>query len=76
MKFSDLGLDRPLLNALDALGHDVPTPIQVKAIPTILDRRDVIGLAQTGTGKTGAFALPLLQRLAATGGRPKPYTCR
>ncbi len=76
LKFSDLGLDRPLLNALDALGHDVPTPIQVKAIPTILDGRDVIGLAQTGTGKTGAFALPLLQRLAATGGRPKPHTCR
>lgn len=76
LKFSDLGLDRPLLNALDALGHDVPTPIQVKAIPTILDRRDVIGLAQTGTGKTGAFALPLLQRLAAIGGRPKPHTCR
>jgi ATP-dependent RNA helicase RhlE len=76
LKFSDLGLDRPLLNALDALGHDVPTPIQVKAIPTILDGRDVIGLAQTGTGKTGAFALPLLQRLAAIGGRPKPHTCR
>jgi len=76
LKFTDLGLDRPLLNALEALGHDVPTPIQVKAIPTILDGRDVIGLAQTGTGKTGAFALPLLQRLAASGGKPKPNSCR
>ena len=76
LKFSDLGLDGPLLNALEALGHDVPTPIQVKAIPTILDGRDVIGLAQTGTGKTGAFALPLLQLLAASGNKPKPHACR
>jgi ATP-dependent RNA helicase RhlE len=77
LKFIDLGLDRPLLSALEALGHDTPTPIQVKAIPTILDGRDVVGLAQTGTGKTGAFSLPLLQRLAASSkGRPAPKTVR
>ena len=76
MNFTDLGLDRPLLNALEALGHDTPTPIQAKAIPTIIQGRDVIGLAQTGTGKTGAFALPLLQRLDASGSRAKPFTCR
>ncbi len=76
MNFTDLGLDGPLLNALEALGHDTPTPIQAKAIPTILQGRDVIGLAQTGTGKTGAFALPLLQRLDASGSRAKPFTCR
>jgi ATP-dependent RNA helicase RhlE len=77
LKFIDLGLEGPLLNALEALGHDTPTPIQVKAIPTILDGRDVVGLAQTGTGKTGAFSLPLLQRLAASSkGRPAPKTVR
>ncbi len=76
MKFSDLGLDGPLLNALNALGHDTPTPIQMKAIPIVLQGRDVIGLAQTGTGKTGAFSLPLLQTLSASKGRPEPKTCR
>jgi ATP-dependent RNA helicase RhlE len=76
LNFTDLGLDGPLLNALEALGHDTPTPIQVKAIPTILQGRDVIGLAQTGTGKTGAFSLPLLQQLAAGNGRTAPHTCR
>jgi ATP-dependent RNA helicase RhlE len=77
LKFSDLGLEGPLLKALDALGHDTPTPIQVKAIPTILDGRDVVGLAQTGTGKTGAFSLPLIQRLAASGtSKPAPKTVR
>jgi len=77
LKFIDLGLEGPLLSALEALGHDTPTPIQVKAIPTILDGRDVVGLAQTGTGKTGAFSLPLLQRLAATSkGSPAPKMVR
>ncbi len=61
--FTKLGLDAALLDCLDAAGFVQPTAIQSKAIPTILDGRDLIGIAQTGTGKTAAFALPLLQRL-------------
>ena len=64
MTFASLGLAQPLLAALDAVGFDTPTPIQTKAIPEILDRRDVVGLAQTGSGKTAAFTLPLLDRLS------------
>ena len=63
MQFKDLGLIEPLRQALDALGHTTPTPIQVKAIPAVLAGRDLIAAAQTGTGKTGSFALPLLQKL-------------
>ena len=63
MTFEILGLDRPILNTLAAKGYARPTPIQTKAIPVILEGRDVVGLAQTGTGKTAAFTLPLLQRL-------------
>ncbi len=65
-QFSDLGLSAPLLQALASIGHDTPTPIQSGAIPTLLTGRDLIGIAQTGTGKTAAFGLPMLQRLAAT----------
>jgi len=63
MQFKDLGLIEPLLQALDELGHATPTPIQLKAIPAVLAGRDLIAAAQTGTGKTGSFALPLLQKL-------------
>jgi ATP-dependent RNA helicase RhlE len=63
--FSDLGLAKPLLRALDAEGYATPTPIQAQAIPSVLQGRDLLGIAQTGTGKTAAFALPILQRLAA-----------
>jgi ATP-dependent RNA helicase DeaD len=63
--FAALGLDDALLSALDALGYEEPTPIQQEAIPPLLDGRDLLGQAATGTGKTAAFALPLLQRLAA-----------
>jgi ATP-dependent RNA helicase RhlE len=63
--FSDLGLIEPLLRALTAEGYAVPTPIQAQAIPLLLQGRDMLGIAQTGTGKTAAFALPLLQRMAA-----------
>ncbi|HET8935197.1 MAG TPA: DEAD/DEAH box helicase [Polyangiales bacterium] len=63
MKFSDLGLSQPVLRALDAAGYQSPTPIQVQAIPHVLSGRDLIGCAQTGTGKTAAFALPILDRL-------------
>ncbi|HEY1629753.1 MAG TPA: DEAD/DEAH box helicase [Rhizomicrobium sp.] len=64
MNFASLGVSEPLLRALSDEGYTDPTPIQTKAIPAILDGRDVLGLAQTGTGKTAAFGLPLLQRLA------------
>jgi ATP-dependent RNA helicase DeaD len=59
--FSELGLSEPLLEALQHLGYEKPTPIQEEAIPGLLEGRDVIGQAQTGTGKTAAFGLPLLQ---------------
>ena len=64
-KFAALGLTEPLLHALAAEGYCDPTPIQSQAIPLALAGRDVLGIAQTGTGKTAAFGLPLLQRLAA-----------
>ena len=63
--FSDLGLIEPLQRALEHEGYEHPTPIQCSAIPPALDGRDILGCAQTGTGKTAAFALPILQRLAA-----------
>lgn len=66
MSFSSFGLSEPLLRALAELGYVTPTPVQLQAIPAILAGRDVLAAAQTGTGKTAAFALPLLHRL--TGG--------
>src|SRR5512134_68088 len=66
MKFQDLRLIEPILRAVAAEGYATPTPIQEKAIPVVLERRDLLGCAQTGTGKTAAFALPILQRLSAT----------
>ena len=65
MQFQDLNLIDPLLRAVRAEGYDEPTPIQAQAIPPVLAGRDLIGCAQTGTGKTAAFALPILQRLVA-----------
>jgi len=67
MNFSELKLIDPLLRAIAETGYETPTTIQAKAIPPVLEGRDVLGLAQTGTGKTAAFALPILQRLAAEG---------
>ncbi|MFL0424945.1 DEAD/DEAH box helicase [Micrococcus luteus] len=64
--FLDLGLDARVLAAVEDLGYTRPSPIQEATIPLLLDGRDVVGLAQTGTGKTGAFALPALSRLAET----------
>jgi ATP-dependent RNA helicase DeaD len=61
--FKELGLSEPLLQTLEELGYEVPTPIQAQAIPELLAGRDVVGQAQTGTGKTAAFGLPLLQYL-------------
>ena len=68
MTFKQLGLDAPLLRAVQAAGYEAPTPIQRDAIPPALDGRDILGCAQTGTGKTAAFSLPLLQRIDATAG--------
>jgi len=65
MSFSELGLAEPLLRAVAAQDYTIPTPIQIKAIPAVLSGRDLMAAAQTGTGKTAAFTLPLLQRLAA-----------
>ena len=65
MNFSDLALAEPLSRAIAEKGYDTPTPIQQAAIPPALAGNDVLGLAQTGTGKTAAFALPILNRLAA-----------
>jgi ATP-dependent RNA helicase RhlE len=67
VSFSDLGLVPELLRALEGEGYTQPTPVQEQAIPLILGGRDLLAAAQTGTGKTAAFTLPLLQRLAATG---------
>src|SRR3982751_6888508 len=61
MTFAELGLSKPILDALRHLGYENPTPIQEQAIPALLEGRDVIGQAQTGTGKTAAFGLPLLE---------------
>ena len=61
--FTDLGLSPKILDAVRDAGYERPTPIQAQAIPLVLDGRDVIGLAQTGTGKTAAFTLPILERL-------------
>jgi ATP-dependent RNA helicase RhlE len=64
-QFADLGLNPQLLKALKAEGYETPTPIQAKAIPPVMEGRDLLGIAQTGTGKTAAFALPILHRLDA-----------
>ncbi len=74
--FADLNLAAPILRALAEENYTVPTPIQAQAIPHALAGRDILGLAQTGTGKTAAFALPILHRLADAGRRPDPKTCR
>jgi len=89
MKFSELGLAEPFLRAAEAQGYETATPIQAKAIPVVLSGQDLIGCAQTGTGKTAAFTLPMLDRLMQTlpprskkkssgrsGGKPKPRALR
>lgn len=75
MPFSSLGLSEPLLRALNEQGYATPTPVQLQAIPAVLSGKDVMAASQTGTGKTAAFALPLLQRLAG-GLRVKPNHIR
>jgi ATP-dependent RNA helicase DeaD len=70
--FAELGLRAELTDALAALGYEEPTPIQAEAVPALLTGRDVLGQAATGTGKTAAFALPILERLAPGGRGPHP----
>ncbi|WP_127089832.1 DEAD/DEAH box helicase [Aquabacter cavernae] len=74
--FSELGLAEPIVRALTEERHVTPTPIQAEAIPHILSGRDLIGIAQTGTGKTAAFALPILDHLARHPARPLPKTAK
>jgi len=74
--FSSLGLAEAILSALKRQGYEKPTPIQSAAIPALLAGRDLLGCAQTGTGKTAAFALPIIQRLSAMSVRPAPRGCR
>ncbi|MBA4189034.1 MAG: heavy metal transporter [Planctomycetaceae bacterium] len=74
--FAGLGLDSRLVETLAALGYEEPTPIQRKAIPPLLEGRDIVGRAATGTGKTAAFALPLLHRLAAAAAVVTPTKAR
>jgi ATP-dependent RNA helicase RhlE len=74
--FQTLGLSKPVLDALAHANYNVPTPIQRQAIPTVLTGRDLLGIAQTGTGKTAAFVLPSLDRLAANRAYLKPGQIR
>lgn len=62
--FEDFGFTKPVLKALDDIGYETPSPIQARAIPLVMEGRDLLGQAQTGTGKTAAFALPILSRIA------------
>jgi ATP-dependent RNA helicase RhlE len=76
MSFEILGLAEPITRALVGEGYTAPTPIQTAAIPPVLSGRDLVGIAQTGTGKTAAFALPILHRLAGAPARPERKSCR
>lgn len=76
VKFSDFGLSENLQRAVHGLGYETPSPIQQKAIPAILAGRDIFGCAQTGTGKTAAFALPIMHKLDTEGHFPKPLEFR
>ncbi|MBX3560983.1 MAG: DEAD/DEAH box helicase [Sphingomonas sp.] len=76
MSFQTLGLSQPVLQALAFKGYDQATPIQMQAIPTVLTGRDLLGIAQTGTGKTAAFMLPSIDRLAAGNRRASQRACR
>jgi ATP-dependent RNA helicase RhlE len=76
MSFEHLGLSQPVLQALALKDYTVSTPIQEQAIPLLLEGRDLLGIAQTGTGKTAAFMLPSIDRLNASDKRPQPRTCR
>jgi ATP-dependent RNA helicase RhlE len=74
--FASLGIAEPILRALTAEKYETPTPIQAQAIPTLLAGKDLLGIAQTGTGKTAAFAIPILQHLSANRAHPVPKSPR
>nr|WP_307725456.1 DEAD/DEAH box helicase [Kozakia baliensis] len=70
-RFADLHLSEPIMRAIEAMGYERPTPIQAKAIPSVLQGRDVLGVAQTGTGKTASFTLPMLEILSGSRARAR-----
>lgn len=73
MRFQDLKIDNAILKAIHEIGYDTPTPIQQQAIPIVLQGHDLLGCAQTGTGKTAAFSVPMLQRMGSpVSGEPRP----
>ena len=74
MKFTELGFEPQVLEALDAMGFEQPTPIQQEAIPAVMDNKDMIAVAQTGTGKTAAFVLPILNAICKRGSSDKVST--
>lgn len=74
--FAEMGIDHRINANITAMGLTTPTPIQAQGIPSVVAGRDVLGLAQTGTGKTAAFGLPMLTRLIKYGKKPDPRTCR
>src|SRR5271166_6271234 len=74
--FASFGLSAPILSALVRAEYTTPTPIQTQAIPHVMRGADLLGIAQTGTGKTAAFALPILHRLLENPRRPAPLACR
>jgi len=74
-QFNDLGLAENILRAITKEGYKTPTPIQAKVIPAMLTGRDVLGIAQTGTGKTASFVLPILQRIVESRHTPKSKHC-
>jgi ATP-dependent RNA helicase RhlE len=76
MQFNELGLSQTVLAALATKGYSEATPIQAQAIPALLEGKDLLGIAQTGTGKTAAFMLPSIDRLVASGRRAQPRGCR
>src|ERR1035437_11029339 len=76
MPFKALGISEPILRSLHEEGYRTPTPIQQQAIPIVLQGKDLLGVAQTGTGKTAAFAVPIIQLLSASKGHGKKRTIR
>ncbi len=71
LSFTDLNLTAPLLKALEGIGYETPSPIQAKTIPHIINGKDIVGMAQTGTGKTAAFALPILSKIDVKKNQPQ-----